>query len=140
MSRLEEIKNIWDWDKANPLEAMSIDDLQWLIQQAERVEELEQENERLHHEKLVAVEQIDIKQIRIDQLKKKLDDDWEYSKEKTETIGEIVSMCHKYKQAMSAASEELYYVLNSSKSNDVKKHYVTNAKRYLDEALADTND
>lgn len=33
--RLEEIKEKWDWDKANPLEAMSIDDLQWLIQEAE---------------------------------------------------------------------------------------------------------
>lgn len=48
VSKLDEIKNIWDWDKANPLEAMSIDDLQWLIQQAERVEELEKENELLN--------------------------------------------------------------------------------------------
>lgn len=40
--RLKGIKEIWNWDRANPLDEMSIDDLQWLIEQAEEKQKLEQ--------------------------------------------------------------------------------------------------
>lgn len=46
----------------------------------------------------------------------------------------------RYKQALETAAEELHYALNSNKSDDVKRYYVENAKRFIDEALKEESE
>ncbi|MBM7600480.1 hypothetical protein JOC34_002871 [Virgibacillus halotolerans] len=120
MSRLNEIKTLvleGNW-------AGRVFQSDWLdiIEKAERVEELEKENFQLNGE--------------MDSLMQKLEDNEPYYSMKCLKMEDEIK---RYKQIMASASEELYYVINSNKSNGVKKHYVTNAKRFLDETIEEAD-
>jgi DNA-binding transcriptional MerR regulator len=59
MANLEQIKDQLEWGKENldsPQDNLSLEDVEWLIEHAEKVDELQKENENLKQYKKVLME------------------------------------------------------------------------------------
>jgi hypothetical protein len=112
MSELKQIKRhherqLKNMDKKLTMYQIHPDDVSWLIKQAERVEELEEER-----------------------------DEWKNTSQYYYMMNqELREQNQRYGEAMVSALSEIEYALYSQKSLKVKEHYLKNAKRYINQAL-----